>query len=43
MRIIYSKQAAKTIIRMDSARKRLIKEAIEKLPSGDTKKYVREA
>jgi mRNA-degrading endonuclease RelE of RelBE toxin-antitoxin system len=37
MKIIYSKQAVKTINRMDSARKRLVKEAIEKLPEGDTK------
>ncbi|MCL2198936.1 MAG: type II toxin-antitoxin system RelE/ParE family toxin [Defluviitaleaceae bacterium] len=37
MEIKYSKQSVKAINRMDSARKRLIKEAIERLPKGDTK------
>ena len=38
MQIEYSKQAVKAINRMDSFTKRRIKNAIEKLPSGDVKK-----
>jgi len=37
MKIIYSKQAIKTIDRMDGATKQRIKSAIEQLPDGDTK------
>ena len=37
MAVIYSKQAVKTISKMDGQAKQRIKQAIEALPSGDTK------
>ena len=37
MNIIYSKQAIKSIKRMDATLKQRIKTAIEQLPDGDTK------
>ena len=37
MKIIYSKQAIKTIQNMDAATKQRMKVAIERLPDGDTK------
>ena len=38
MQIIFSKDAAKTIARMDSKQKLRIRQAVEKLPQGDVKK-----
>lgn len=37
MNLAFSKQAVKTINRMDSATKQRIKAAIDRLPDGDTK------
>lgn len=38
MQIIYEKEAAKHISKMDKTTKQRIKKAIEKLPAGDVKK-----
>ena len=40
MNIIYSKQALKSIKRMDTTLKQRIKTAIEQLPDGDTKQIM---